>query len=506
MTTHPGSDWPDDDSALALAGAFDSGATTPAEAVGFYLERIGELSELLGAFVTVTADSARSEAAEATRRLQRHEPLSRLDGIPTAIKDLALTEGVVTRFGSAAMGDFIPPFSDEPVRRIKAAGLISLGKTNTPEFGLPCYTEPDVAPPARTPYDLTRSAGGSSGGAAAAVAGRLVPVALGSDGGGSIRIPASVCGLVGFKPSRGLVSRAPVYGDISGLSAAGPLASTVRDSAAFLDIIAGPTPTDALWAPATRDGATLLDWCGRDPGSLRVARFSAPVIAGVEVDPEVLTAYEDATALLTRLGHDVEDIDLTIDEATVSVFETVWAVSAAMWLVDPAREHLLRPLTRWLRERGASTTGAGFGQSLVAMAQASARLLGRLAPYDVVLTPTLAQLPAPVGGIRNDDDPAADFEAQKAFTPFTAVWNITGMPAVSLPSGWSEAGLPIGTMLAARPGQDHLLYALAAQVEAAIEGQRRRPPGLLSRGTESAPGGPRGNDEDRGSGAQQAIR
>jgi amidase len=473
VTSETATRWPEDDSALALAAAFARGETTPTEAVEVCLERIERRSAELGAFVTVTADSARAEAAEATGRIANGQRLSVLDGVPTAIKDLALTEGVVTQLGSAAYPDFVPPFSDETVRRIKAAGMISLGKTNTPEFGCPCYTEPDNAPPARTPYDLTRSAGGSSGGAAAAVAAGLVPIAHASDGGGSIRIPASVCGLVGFKASRGRVSKAPIYGDVTGLSTAGPMATTVRDSAAFLDAISGPAPTDSLWAAGPPDGASLLDWCERDPGRLRIGRFATPVIAGVAVDPEVLRGYDDASRLLEGLGHQLEDVAVEFDEATVGIFETVWSVSAAMWPVDPAHEHLLRPLTRWLRERGAATTGPGFAQSLVAMTQASARALTLLAPYDVVLTPTLAKLPALVGGIRNDDDPAADFEAQKAFTPFTSVWNMTGMPAVSLPTAWSDSGLPIGTMLAAKPGQDHLLYALAAQVEAAVGGWRR---------------------------------
>ncbi len=473
MTVETGT--PYDGSALDLAAAFARGDTTPTEAVEVYLDRIEEHSERLGAFVRVTAKAARAQAEEATMRIKRGAALSPLDGVPTAIKDLALTEGVVTRFGSATIGDFVPPFSDEPVRRIAAAGMVSLGKTNTPEFGCPCYTESDVAPPARTPYDLTRSAGGSSGGAAAAVAAGLVPVAHGSDGGGSIRIPASVCGLVGFKPSRGMISRAPIYGDITGLSTAGPMATSVRDSAAFLDVMAGPAVTDALWAAPTRDGGTLLDWCDRDPGPLRIAQFSTPVIAGKSVDPEVVAAYVEAGTMLEGLGHRVVDIEVGFDEATVGVFETVWAVSASMWPVDPAREHLLRPLTRWLRDRGAAVSAPAFGQSLVAMAQASARVLAQLSSYDVVLTPTLAQLPALVGAIRNDEDPAADFEAQKAFTPFTSVWNMTGMPAVSLPTAWSSGGLPIGTMLAAKPGQDHLLYALAAQVEA-VAGPWRRPP------------------------------
>jgi amidase len=453
--------------ALELAAAFRRGDTTPGEAVEFYLERIETYSDTVGAFVTVTAETASATAAAATERIRRGEPLSNLDGVPTGIKDLAMTKGLVTKVGSAAMSDFVPTFSDEVVNKIAAAGLVSLGKTNTPEFGFPCYTEPDIAPPARTPYDLARGAGGSSGGAAAAVAADLLPVAHGSDGGGSIRIPASICGLVGFKPSRGRISRAPVYGDITGLSTSGPLASTVRDSAAFLDAIAGHTVSDAVWAAETPDGS-LVDWCDRDPGRLRIARFSKPVIADAVVDPEVLAAYEDLSGMLTRLGHEVVDVDPPMGDDVIDAFETVWTVSAALWPVDPSREHLMRPLTRWLRDRGQATSAPEFGNAMVVMQQAGARTLAVLAPYDFVLTPTLAQLPAPVGGIRNDDDPAADFEAQKAFTPFTSAWNVTGMPAVSLPTGWSEAGLPIGTMLGAKPGQDHLLYALAAQVEAAV--------------------------------------
>lgn len=462
-----------DGSALGLAAAFARGETTPAEAVEVYLARIEQHSERLGAFVRVTPESARAAAAAATERVRNNAPLSPLDGVPTAIKDLAMTAGVVTRFGSATIDDFVPPFSDEVVRRIEAAGMISLGKTNTPEFGCPCYTEPDIAPPARTPYDLDRSAGGSSGGAAAAVAARLVPIAHASDGGGSIRIPASVCGLVGFKPSRGRVSRAPVYGDVSGLSTSGPMASTVRDSAAFLDAICGPAATDSLWAAPPPAGTTMLDWCDRDPGRLRIARFSTPVIAGVGLDAEVRAAYEDATGLLERLGHHVCDVEITLDRQTVAAFESVWAVGAAMWPVDPARKSDLVPLTRWLRERGAAVSGPDFGSAMVVMAQASARVLEQLSPYDVALSPTLAQLPARIGAIRNDADPAADFEAQKAFTPFTSLWNVTGMPAVSLPTGWSSGGLPIGTMLAAKPGQDHLLYSLAAQVEGAASPWRR---------------------------------
>ena len=196
---------------------------------------------------------------------------------------------------------------------VEAAGMPSLGKTNTPEFGSPCYTEPDVAPPAVTPWDTTRTAGGSSGGAAAAVAAGLLPVAPGSDGGGSIRIPASCCGLVGLKPSRGRISGAPRYGDPVGLATAGTLARTVRDAAALLDVLAGRRVGDPSWAPPP--SGPFLDACDRAPGRLRVARFIAPVIADVDVDPSSVSAWEDASPAARALGHDVEDVPVPIAAA-----------------------------------------------------------------------------------------------------------------------------------------------------------------------------------------------
>jgi amidase len=420
----------------------------------------------VGAFVTVTADAARAQASEADRLLREPDDLPLLYGVPTAIKDLTMTAGVRTSFGSAVMRDFVPDMSDGVVDRLESGGLISLGKTSTPEFGAPCYTEPEGRAPARTPWDLTRSAGGSSGGAAAAVSAGLVPLAHGSDGGGSIRIPASVCGLVGLKPTRGRITSGPMYGDVSGLSTHGPLATTVRDAAAFLDVLAGPAPGDPAWAAPLPAGESFLGWCERDPGPLRIAVFSDPVVGTAGVDPQVLRAHDDAVAALVALGHDVEQVPAPMGPDVVPVFEVVWSVGTTGWPLRPDQEQQLRPLTRWLRERGRGISAPDYNAALVAMRQVAARALVRLHPYDAVLTPTLAQLPAQVGGLRDDADPAADFEAQKDYTPFTAIWNVTGMPAVSLPTGWSDEGLPIGTMLAGRPGQEHLLLALAAQVEA----------------------------------------
>jgi amidase len=307
------------------------------------------------------------------------------------------------------------------------------------------------------------------------VAAGLVPAAQGSDGGGSLRIPASCCGLVGFKPSRGRISAGPVYGDPVGLGTAGPLARTVRDAAALLDVMAGPAVGDPFWAPPLPEGESFLAWCDRDPGRLRIGRFSRPEIAETDVHPECLAAYEQASRLLAGLGHDVEDIDVPVPPEVVATFETCWAVLTALTPVPADAEHLLRPLTRWLRERGLAVSGPEFGTAVGELRRIAAVALQRLAPYDAVLTPTLAQPPLPIGAIRDDADPARDFENQKRFTPFTSLWNLTGMPAVSLPLHMTADGLPVGVMLAARPAREHRLFALSAQVESVAHWRDRLP-------------------------------
>jgi len=454
--------------ALEQGAAVRRGEVSPAELVDHYLAR----SDNVGAFVTRTPELARERATELGRSEAGDSPLW---GVPTAIKDLNLTAGVRTTFGSPAFADFVPDVSDAVTLAIEDRGLISLGKTSTPEFGSPCYTEPEGLPPAVTPWDRTRMAGGSSGGAAAAVAAGLVPVAQGSDGGGSIRIPASCCGLVGLKPTRGRISGHPMYGDPVGLATSGSIARTVRDAAAMLDVLAGRRVGDPFWAPPPSE--TFLVACDREPGPLRIARFIEPVITDTPIHPECVQAWEDASALLSSLGHEVENIEVPLPRSAVPTFETCWAVLTALSAVPPEAEPLLRPLTRWLTERGRAVSGPDFGLAIGELRRVAAEALTRLASYDAVLTPTLAVPPLPVGAIRNDDDPAADFEAQKAFTPWTSAWNVTGMPAISLPLHWTPDGLPVGVMLAARPAEEELLLSLAAQVEAAAPWHDRRPPG-----------------------------
>jgi len=453
--------------ALEQGAAILGGEVSTAELVEHYLDRIDRLSDRLGAFVTVTADEARAAEPSGTG------PLA---GVPTAVKDLNNTVGIPTSFGSPVFAGHVPSFDDEVVSRIARAGMVSLGKTSTPEFGSPCYTEPEGAPPAVTPWDLDRMAGGSSGGSAVAVAAGLVPVAQGSDGGGSIRVPASCCGIVGLKPTRGRISGAPLYGDPVGLATNGALARTVRDAAALLDVMAGRAVGDPSWSPEP-DG-TFLSACDRAPGRRLIARFAAPVIADVEVDRECLEAWEDASRVLESLGHDVVDIEVPLPREAVPVFETCWSVLTALSVVNLPEEEKskLRPLTRWLAENGAAVSGPEFGLAVGALRRVAARTLAALAPYDAVLTPTLATPPLPVGAIRDDADPAADFEAQKRFTPYTSMWNVTGSPAISLPTHLTTAGLPVGVMLATPPGDEATLLSLAAQVEETADWVDRTPP------------------------------
>lgn len=469
--------------ALAQAAAVRTKQVSPVELVEHHLARVEARGTELGAFVTVTADSALTQAKEAEELVSRSDPatLPPLLGVPTAIKDLNLTAGVRTTLGSALFRDFVPPVDDHVVTLLRRAGTISLGKTTAPEFGLPCYTEPLIGPPARTPWDPARSAGGSSGGAGAAVAAGMVPFAQGSDGGGSVRIPASVCGLVGIKVSRGRISNGPVGGDVTGLSWNGPLARSVRDAAAMLDAMAVPMPGDPHWAAPLANGATFLSYAGRDPGRLRIGRYVNPVIDDAEVHPDCLAAYEAATKALTDLGHVVEDVERPFGPDMMPFFESVWGSSAASAPVDPEREGELTALTRWLRARGAAVSGPQLFGAIARLQMLSRQWITRTAPYDAILTPTLASPPVPVGYFTAGGDPAEDFARQERFTPFTAVYNVTGQPAVSLPLHWTgpaDGGpvLPIGVMLAGRPADEARLISLSAQLEDAVPWVDRRPP------------------------------
>ena len=463
---------------LEMAAAIRGRELSPVEIAAHYLDRIAALNAEVGAFYTVTADVARDQAAEAEKAVARAaDPtaLPPLTGVPIPVKDLNMVAGVRQTLGSLVYSEYVPDESDHVSAALAAAGAVLTGKTATPEFGLPCYTETAIGPPARTPWDLSRSAGGSSGGAGAAVAAGLAPAAQGSDGGGSIRIPSSVCGLFGIKPTRGRISSAPLVPDLFGLGIDGPLARTVADAALLLDVMTGNQDGDMYTLPPLPAGETFLGHASRDPGRLRIGRSMVNAVEGADVHPDCAAAYEDASALLAGLGHEVVDMDPPFGPEVVPAFETLWYTMATLAPVDPDKEGLLLPLTRYLRDRGKEVRAPE-----VILAQAYLQLVVRAAwkilnDYDVVLTPTLAQPPAPVGYF-DEVSPAGNFERQKRFTPFTAMYNVTGQPAVNLPLYWTEGGLPIGVMLAGPMGGEGLLISLSAQVEAARPWKDRHAP------------------------------
>ena len=451
--------------ALEQARAIRRGEVSATELARHYLERSHRLNEAVGAFTEITDGLALEQAAEADRVVAGSaDPgaLPVLHGVVVPVKDLNQVRGVRTRFGSRAV-DAVSQVDDDVVVELRRGGTVMTGKTTTPEFGLPAYTESDIGPYARTPWDLQRGAGGSSGGAATAVAAGLAPVAQGSDGGGSIRIPASVCGLVGAKPSRGLISNGPMPDGLGRLGVQGVLARTVSDAAALLGVMAG---VDDAYVRALR----------MPERPLLIGRYHDPVIAETTTHHEAITAFDDASALLESLGHQLVDIPKPLPLEAVPHFELVWAAGAAGIPIPPEREADLRPLTRWLRERGRALAPGELQAALDLMADHAERALADTAHLDIVLTPTLADIPALVGGIRDDDDPAADFEAQKRFTPYTSPYNMTGQPAVSLPLHWTgEPTLPVGVQLVARPMHESVLLGLAAQVEAARPWAHRHP-------------------------------
>ncbi len=465
-------------SVLDLAGAIRRRELSPVEITGHYLDRIDRLNHEVGAYFTVTADLARDQAAQAEKAVAQaggRDTLPPLTGVPIPVKDLNMVAGVRMTLGSAAYENNVAPEDDHVTASLRNAGAVIIGKTATPEFGLPCYTETAIGPPARTPWDLSRSAGGSSGGAGAAVASGLAPAAQGSDGGGSIRIPASVCGLFGIKPSRGRISSAPLVPDLAGLAIDGALARTVADAALLLDVMTGNEDGDMYTQPPLPPGETFVGYASREPGRLRIGRTLRHPIEGGDVHPECHAAYEDASTLLASLGHEVVDLDPPFGADVVPAFETLWYAMATLAPVSPEWEERLLPLTRYLRGRGRALSAADliFAQAYLQIVVRQA--LKTLNAFDVVLTPTLASPPAPVGYF-GEVAPPENFERQKRFTPYTAVYNLTGQPAVNLPLHWTGDGLPIGVMLAGRMGSEATLISLSAQVEAARPWLYRHPP------------------------------
>ncbi|MBW3085295.1 6-aminohexanoate-cyclic-dimer hydrolase [Austwickia sp. TVS 96-490-7B] len=455
-------------SAVEVAACIRRGVVSAVEVAESTLAAIAA-TEDLGAFACVAAEMAVEQAERADAVVAAHpEVLPPLWGVPCPIKDVSPVRGLPHVAGSAAWRGRVATADSGVVRRLRQAGTVMVGKTSTPEFGLPCYTEPDVGVPARTPWDVRRGAGGSSGGAAAAVAAGVVPIAHGSDGGGSIRIPAAACGLVGMKPSRGLIGSGPWGVSGPGLASEGVLTRTVRDTAVALDVLSPGWPGDVSLFPAPR--TTYLDCCVREVGSLRVGVLTTPIIADAEVHPAALRAVERAVRVLADLGHQVVEVPSPFPAHRWAAFAAIWSVSAASISVPEADEPLLVPLTRWLRERGRVVSGVEYARALDEAQLLARETAAAWAGVDVVVMPTVAGPPPWVGELRDDADPEADFAAQTRYTPYTSVANVTGRPAVSLPIHREVVDgveLPFGVMLMAELGADELLLSLSAQLEAA---------------------------------------
>jgi amidase len=440
---------------------------SPVELVELYLERIERLDPQLGSYVTVRGEEALAEA-----QAKAGEPAeSPFHGVPISLKDLETTAGIKTTFSSHAFASNVPDFDLAHVTKLKDAGFVILGKTNTPEFGTTAFTDSSLNGPCRTPWDLTRNAGGSSGGAGAAIAAGLCAIAQGSDGGGSIRIPASCCGVFGFKASRGRVSNAPFVPGI-GLGTTGPLARTTADAASYLDVVCSYEWGDPF--PAAPPERPFAEEIGADPGRLRVA-VTTEAPDGFDVDDACVAAARDAADLLASLGHEVEDAAPDWGgTGLMEDFKPVWQVGPALY---PIRDSsVLSPLNQTFL-KGALETPSGAYAAAVSRLQLRARRIASLwSDYDLLLTPTLALPPVLVAWDTEPDDPWEQFDRAARFTPFTAAFNVTGQPAMSLPLYWSAEGLPIGVQLVGPPLGDALLFRVASQLEAARPWADRRPP------------------------------
>jgi len=475
--------------ALELASMVRAGEVSSRELVEISLARIAELNPRLNAFVEVDEERALAAADKVSAGDDR--PFA---GVPIAIKNNRAVNGLRLTNGCSLMSAYVADHDHNVTRRLREAGFVIVGSTTLPEYGILPVSEARIFGPTRNPWDLERTPGGSSGGAAAAVASGMVPVAHGNDGGGSIRIPAACCGLVGLKPARGRISLAPVLGD-SPIEIDGMLTRTVADTAAVLDVLAGYEPGDATWAPppsepfaaaARRAPATAAgDGSSARSGTLRIAATKLPPIVDAVVDPICARAVDEAAELLRSLGHEVVEVDPPwLLEGLSELFGAVFCIYISLAIAasgviaghEPTAADVepmswaIYSMTRGLN----SVQGLGAAVQLQAFAR---RLTVFLDPYDALLTPALAERPLPLGTLDTDaPDPMSTFTRSGLFTPFTPVFNASGQPGISLPLFQGEDGLPLGVQLVGRPAGETGLLALAAQLEEAQPWADRRAP------------------------------
>jgi amidase len=464
--------------ALEQARLIRARELSSSELVDLYLERIDRFNEQLGAYVTVAADSARESAARADAANRDGDDLLPFHGVPIAIKDLTCTAGIRTTFSSAVFEDFVPAVDDHVVRRLREAGFVILGKTNTPEFGALPVTESAMHGPCRNPWDLAKTAGGSSGGSAAAVTAGLAPVAQGTDGGGSVRIPASCCGLFGIKPSRGRISLGPRLGDgIAGSEVVGFMGRTVADVAAVLDVASGYETGDPYWAPDPE--RPFRDAAAAEPPRLRVGMCVTAAFRG-EIDASCVDATRDAAALLESMGHHVEEA--CPDFGGVDVIEhldKLWCVAAAYFAGSDAIPRF-EPANQVFSGQALGVTSYEYVRATVEIARAARAFVAFWDDYDVLLTPTLGLPPVPIGWYYGGTELDSDLERDHSFVHlWTPMANVTGQPAVSLPTARDADGLPIGVQLIGPPAGEALLFSISAAIEKARPWSQSRPEGYV---------------------------
>ena len=462
--------------AVDLAQLIQSKQVSAEEVLEAAIEKVEALNPQLNAVVCKMYD-------EAWETINAGLPEGPLKGVPFLLKDLgALYKGIPTTNGSQLFTNDVADHDSEIVSSYKAAGLVILGKTNTPEFGLTVTTESRLFGPCHNPWNLDRTTGGSSGGAAAAVASGMVPVAHASDGGGSIRIPASCCGLFGMKPTRGRVPLAPDKGESwSGMSCQHVVSRSVRDSALFLDVARGPALGDPYWAPPL--SAPYVDEIVQDPGQLKIA-FTIVPPSGNEVDLECIAATHNAAKLCESLGHRVEESGPQFDtelfsNSVATIINICIATDVQNRLSGLGRELTeadLETITSIVARRGSSLSGTDYVKAVQGMHAIGRQVAPFFQSHDILLSPVLLKPPIPLGILDMTTDKPQEYGSNLgSFFGFTNLFNATGQPSMSVPLHWTADGLPVGLQFTASFGNEALLFRLAAQLEQAQPWREKRP-------------------------------
>jgi len=455
-------------SALEQAQLIRQGQFSPLELVELYLSRIQQFNPQLGCYFTVATDMALADAKAKTEQLTQIKDSAELPpffGVPIAIKDLTSVQGLPCSYGTPLLKDKIAPYDDGVVTRIKQAGFIILGKTATSEVGSLPYTEPPGFPPARNPWNLEYTPGGSSGGAAAAVAAGLCPIAQGSDGGGSVRGPASCCGVVGIKPARGRVSFAPVGDRQNGIATNGSIARTVADAAALLDVMSGYIPGDPYWLPDPE--VSFLEATRQPLGQLRIA-FSTTIPPLGDAAEVCQQAVHETARRLEEMGHQVEP-GCPDFSALIEPFQKVWQAGVTATGIPVAA---LSPMNQWIAAQSGSA-----GEYLQAVAQmqiTSRQIVGFFETVDVLVLPVYMHPTIRVGEWA-DLSPEETLQNIIRWIAPCPPFNASGLPAIAIPTGFDSRGLPVGVQLVGRPAAEATLIALATRLEATNPGIHQRP-------------------------------